>query len=994
LSYHCDMKKPTRKVKKAISKAVKKVRKTHKKSIVAKVSKKLTSYSHTTLEKKWQKYWQSKKTYAAADNSKKKKFYALIEFPYPSGDGLHVGHPRPYIGMDVIARKRRMEGYNVLYPIGWDAFGLPTENYAIKTGIQPSIVTKKNADTFRRQIQSIGISFDWSREINTTDPAYYRWTQWLFLQFFKRGLAYKKKMSINWCPKDLIGLANEEVINGKCERCGTPVEKREKEQWMLAITKYADRLDKDLDTVDYLERIKIQQRNWIGKSHGVNFKCKIKDVGIEVQMYNSVPQTYNAETFTVIAPEHALVHELIKGTEHEKPVSEFVAELQKKRAAGKFDLDTDPEGIFTGRYIENFAGTGRDLPIWIASYVVAEYGTGIVNASAHDERDWVFAKKYNIPLREVAEPLIIKTTGSDGIRQDAPLVERKAAVCIVKHWSEDKYLCLKWKANNWQGFVIGGIEGDENPAEAGKREIAEETGYTSAEYIKDIGGIVHSQFYHQVKKQNRFAHFMPLFFQLKNDDQKGIAQAEKDLHDIVWLSPEEVDRFVSHEDMKLVWDRVRGREKPIIKNGLLIEPAEFKGREWAEVREDIIDYLVKKGYAERQTNFKLRDWVFSRQRYWGEPIPVVHCDTCGTVAVPEKDLPIKLPKVEKYQPTETGESPLAAISKWVNVKCPTCKGPAKRETDTMPNWAGSSWYYLRYADPKNKKAFADKKKLEYWTPVDWYNGGMEHTTLHLLYSRFWHKFLFDLGLVPTSEPYQKRTSHGLILAQGGEKMSKSRGNVINPDSIITTVGADSLRLYEMFMGPFDQPIAWNTDNIAGVRRFIERVWKLREKILHLKSATMADVAADKILHKAIKKVSDDIESMGFNTAVSTLMITVNELEKVSALSRAQYEILLKVIAPFAPHVTEDLWISLGNKTTIHHSTWPTYDASLAADDEVTIIVQINGKMRGSFTAPAGATQAELETTAKELPEAKKWLEGKQVVKVIVVPKRLVNIVVV
>ena len=981
-------------------------------------------YDPATIEKKWQKKWETAKLDRATEDPQKKKFYGLIEFPYPSGQGLHVGHIRSNTAMDIISRKRRREGFEVLYPIGWDAFGLPTENYAIKTGIQPAIVTKKNTDTFRRQLKTLGFSFDWSREIDTTDPAYYRWTQWIFLRFLEKGLAYKKKMLINWCPKDLIGLANEEVVNGRCERCGTPVEKREKEQWMLAITKYADRLLDDLDArvpaaiplfvrkngedaahvnapfverwpvvciikhwsddkylcvdwkhnhwhgfvtggidegespadaavreikeetgytdarfvreigkvdsqfyqavkkvnrfahftavyielasgnrvevsedekrlqddiwvspdkmhdfithddtryvwdlftgakkqetkplLDWSERIKEGQRNWIGRSSGVNLRFKVKDMDLHFEMYDSIPQTFMAQTFTVIAPEHPAVYELVKGTDKEKEVMAFVEAIKAKKARKGFDHVKDMEGIFTGRYIE-YAPAGRMLPIWVASYALADYGSGIVNCSYHDERDYAFAKKYGIPLHPVLFP-------------------------------EDEALAEK------------------------------------------------------VRKQ-----------------------------EIFYREP----------------------------NGVLTEPAEFRGRRWDEARSGIISFIVKKGWGTRSTQYKLRDWIFSRQRYWGEPIPVIHCPKCGIVPVPDKDLPVKLPVVKDYQPTETGESPLAAIDKWVNVKCPKCKGAATRETDTMPNWAGSSWYYLRYADPKNSRAFADPKKLKYWTPVDWYNGGMEHTTLHLLYSRFWHKFLYDIGLVPTVEPYLKRTSHGLILAEDGEKMSKSKGNVINPDDLIRSFGADSLRLYEMFMGPFEQAISWNSDNIVGVRRFIERVWKMRAKVVgEAKQSVSLNPPAsrselDRTLHKAIKKVTEDIEAMRFNTAVSALMIATNELEKDETISRADYEALLQLLAPFAPHVTDELWASLGNTKSIHVSPWPSFDPALLSDDESTIILQINGKTRGSFMAPAGSGKDELEKLARESPDAQKWLRGKEVKRIITVPGKLVNIV--
>ncbi len=1012
-------------------------------------------YDHKKIEEKWQAFWEKNNLYTAIDPttstevSASKKFYALIEFPYPSGDGLHVGHIKSNTAMDIISRKRRMEGYNVLYPIGWDAFGLPTENYAIKTGKDPRVVTQENTDTFRRQLKSIGFSFDWSREVNTTNPAYYKWTQWIFLQFLKHNLAYKKKMQINWCPKDLIGLANEEVIDGKCERCGTLVEKRDKEQWMLAITKYADKLEGALDAMkpgtplievttgefaarpdkptvprsvilaiikhwekdeylcltsekhgwttfviggiekgeeavdcarreiieetgytdlkyvrtlgssvfarhfaphkdvnrlaevhglyfeltgpahtevaveeanhqkviwvpraqmeaalqpkitdwvfwqrfegkedkdisftippqpllDWPTAIKDSQRNWIGKSEGVNFKCTIKDLNINVEMYNSVPQSYHAETFTVIAPEHHLVAQLIAGTEKEKEIADFVKKIIQKKSEKGFDIDSDMEGIFTGRYIANFADTGRDLPIWIASYVIADYGTGIVNASAHDTRDFMFAKKYNIPLHPVVFPV--------------------------------------------------------DPIEATK--------VRNLEYC-----------------------------------------------------------YAREED------------------GVMAEPPQFKGRAWQEVRKDVIDHIVEKRYGVRKVNYKLRDWVFSRQRYWGEPIPVVHCEKCGIVPLPESELPLELPKVENYKPTENGESPLAAITDWVNTKCPTCGGPAKRETDTMPNWAGSSWYYLRYTDPKNAHAFASPEKLKYWTPVDWYNGGMEHTTLHLLYSRFWHKFLFDIGLVPTNEPYQKRTSHGLILAKGGEKMSKSKGNVINPDTIVNAVGADSLRLYEMFMGPFDQAIAWDENGIVGCRRFIERVWKLKEKI---NPQAAQNPSLEIIVNKAIKKVSEDIEAMRFNTAVSTLMIAANDLEKEVAASgsiRAEYyQTLLVLLAPFAPHVTEEIWQEMFKGTagvpaskiaSIHCLPWPVFDPTKIKEAIVTIPIQINGKTRATVSMSPDSTEEEVKNMALSMDEIKKWVvaptagdlksdQKLSIKKVIYVKGRLLNIVI-
>ena len=723
-------------------------------------------YDPQKIEKKWQEEWDKSGIYQAEDHSKKPKYYALIEFPYPSGDGLHVGHPRPYIGLDIIARKRRMEGFNVLYPVGWDAFGLPTENYAIKTGKNPRVVTKENSNTFRRQIQSLGVSFDWSREINTTDPKYYRWTQWIFLKFLEKGLAYKAKIPINWCPKCKIGLANEEVVDSNCERCGAPVEQKEKEQWMLAITKYAERLEKDLDDVDYPERVKTQQKNWIGRSEGALIQFD------DIEVFTTRPDTIFGATFVVIS--------------------------------GKEDK-------FTGRFVTNPA-TKEKIPVWEAEYVMSDYGTGaIMGVPADDERDLAFAKKYDLPIIE---------------------------------------------------------------------------NYT---------------------------------------------------------------------------------------------PAGFED------------------YGKQVTKFKLRDWIFSRQRYWGEPIPVIHCEICGIVPVPERDLPVKLPEVEKYEPGPDGESPLANITEWVNTKCPKCGGKAKRETDVMPNWAGSSWYFLAYLF--NKTGFTGPVSIENWKlqienfrhfmPVDWYNGGMEHTVLHLLYSRFWNKFLYDLELVPTSEPYKKRTSHGLILAEGGEKMSKSKGNVINPDTIVERFGADTLRLYEMFMGPFEQAIAWSESSLIGPRRFLEKVWRLRGRTSDTDSRGST---SENLMHQTIKKVSEDIESMGFNTAVSALMIYANTLDKQEKVSQTELETLLLLLAPFAPHITEELWASLGHKGSIHIENWPAYDQKKIEKDEITLAVQVNGKVRASLSVSRSQSEEEMRVAALSLVEIKKWLNGKEPKRVIIVPKRIISIV--
>ncbi len=973
-------------------------------------------YDHKKIEKKWQKEWDKKKIYKAADFSKKPKFYSLIEFPFPSGDGMHTGHLRSNTAMDIISRKRRMEDYNVLYPIGWDAFGLPTENYAIKTGQHPKAVTKKNTDNFRRQLKAAGFSFDWSREINTSDPEYYRWTQWIFLQMYKKGLAYKKKMVINWCPKDKIGLANEEVIDGKCERCGTPVEKREKEQWMLAITKYADRLDKDLDTVDFQERIKIQQRNWIGKSEGaeISFELKFANAKLNenrgprgekahIKVFTTRADTLFGVTYIVLAPEHLWVtlalDENHKGVlANADEVKKYATEAKKKDEIERTSADKTKTGVELKGVKAINPATGEEIPIFVADYVLANYGTGAVMAvPAHDERDFEFAKKYNLPIKPVIAPLRVDHRNPHVAGKK--IVFRKGILGIIWDPKRKKYLGLRWKTQPWTTFVVGGIEGDEDPIEAARREIMEETGYSNLTYKKSIIGPVQSEFFAAHKDVNRVAHTWTILFELGEGEPAPITDEEKAKHEIIWLDEKDITpERMAHAEMDLILDRMKYGEKAYPGEGVLVGSGAFSGQESQNTKKKIAEK-----YGKIVTTYKLRDWIFSRQRYWGEPIPMVHCENCaknnpetnGWVPVPEKDLPVKLPNVKNYVPTDSGESPLAAITKWVNTKCPVCKGKAKRETDTMPNWAGSSWYYLRYTDPKNKKALADPKKLDYWTPVDWYNGGMEHTTLHLLYSRFWHKFLFDQGLVPTSEPYRKRTSHGLILAEGGVKMSKSIGNVVNPDSIIEAYGADTLRLYEMFMGPFDQPVAWSTDGIVGPRRFLERVWKLQEKI----DTTPPNLGGDgggieSLIHQTIKKVSEDIEAMQFNTAVSSLMILLNAFDKKEKIAKSYAEHFLQLLAPFAPHIAEELWKNLGHSTSVHLASWPAFNPAKLQKQELTIVVQVNGKMRGEFRADPEITQETAIHMAKSVPEVVKWIENKEVKKEIYVKGRLVNIVVV
>ena len=815
-------------------------------------------YNPKKIEKKWQSYWEKNKLYEAKDFSKKPKYYCLIEFPYPSGDGLHVGHVRSYTAMDIIARKRRMEGYNVLYPIGWDAFGLPTENYAIKTGIHPKIVTEKNIKKFKKQLKSLGLSFDWSREINTSDPEYYKWTQWIFLQFFKKGLAYQAKIPINWCPQCKIGLANEEVINGRCERCGAKVEQKEITQWLLKITKYADRLIKDLDKVNFLEKIKIQQINWIGKSYGTTVKFQIFNAKFQIDVFTTRVDTIFGVTAVVIAPEHPFVAEILKSkTKNIKEIKEYLKQSRFKSEFERTKPEKEKTGVFTGFYAINPINSEK-VPIWIGDYVVASYGGGAVMVvPAHDSRDYEFAKKYGLEIKKVIE----------------------------------------------------------NPKS-------------------------------------------------KNKNQN---------------------------------DKLKILEEAFTEDGILINSGQFNGLSSEEAREKITDWLEKRNLGKKTVQYKLRDWIFSRQHYWGEPIPIIHCKRCGFVPVDEKDLPVKLPYVKKYQPTGTGKSPLANIKEWVNTKCPKCGGPAERETDTMPNWAGSSWYFLRYLDPKNKKEFAQMKKLKYWLPVDWYNGGMEHTTLHLLYSRFWHKFLFDLKKVPTPEPYQKRTSQGMVLGEGGEKMSKSRGNVVNPDDLIKEFGADALRLYEMFMGPFDQAISWDPHGIEGTFRFLNKVWIIGQQKINKKAKNNK---LEKLLHQTIKKVSEDIEAMNFNTAISALMIFINQCFEEKEIPFSIWKNFLLILAPFAPHLTEELWQSLKNKTSkpkafksIHHQPWPKYDKKLIEEDTFELIIQINGKLRHKIIVSADISQKEAEKLVLAEEKIKKIIGDQKIKKIIFVPKRLINIVI-
>lgn len=802
----------------------------------------MREYNPNEIEKKWQKIWDENEVYKTKTDKEMPKFYALVEFPYPSGEGLHVGHPRPYTALDIVSRKRRYEGYNVLFPIGWDAFGLPTENYAIKNKIHPTMVTEKNVARFKSQLKSIGFSFDWSKEINTTDPHYYKWTQWIFLKLFEKGLAYKQQMPINWCSSCKIGLANEEVVNGGCERCGGEVVRKVKNQWMLKITEYADKLISDLDKVDYIDRVKTQQTNWIGKSEGMEVDFQIAEKKDKLKVFTTRPDTLFGATYMVIAVEHPLIDKYKDQITNMQEVLDYKEMVSKKSDFERTEMSKIKTGVqLNGLYAINPA-TGLEIPIWISDYVLMTYGTGAIMAvPGHDERDWEFATKFNLPIVEV-------------------------------------------------------ISGGDIKTEA----------YTST----DSGILVNSGFLNDME--------------------------------------------------------VKGAQKAMAK------------------------WLEEKELGTVKTNFKLRDWVFSRQRYWGEPIPLIHCEECGWVPVPENQLPVLLPNVENYEPTDSGESPLANIHDWVNTTCPKCGGPGKRETDTMPNWAGSSWYFLRYIDPLNEEEFASQEALEYWLPVDWYNGGMEHTTLHLLYSRFWHKFLYDIGLVPTPEPYAKRTSHGMILGDNSEKMSKSRGNVINPDEIVKSFGADTLRTYEMFIGDFEKSVPWSENGVRGCRRFLERVWRLQELLVGGKGYTPE---LESIIHKTIKKVSHDFETLKFNTGIAALMTLSNHFNDYGSIRAADFETFLMLLNPVAPHITEELWEINGLTGKLYENTWPKFDEEKTKDDVIEMPIQVNGKVRGKVEVNVTDTQDMVREKSLADENISKFLEGKTIVKEIFVMGKIYNIVV-
>lgn len=933
------------------------------------------------VEKKWQEYWENHHTFEAHIDKSKEKYYYLVEFPYPSGAGLHVGHVRSYTALDTLARKKRLMGYNVLFPMGWDAFGAPAEQYAIKNHIHPSIAVKENIKTFKSQIEKLGISFDWSREFATTDPEYYKWTQWQFLQFFKHGMAYKAKKNINWCPKCKMGLSNEDSSGGVCERCGTQVVQKEKEQWMLRMSDYAEDLIDGLNDTDFQERTKVAQINWIGKSTGAEVDFKLKQVNEKLTVYTTRPDTLYGVTFMVIAPEHPYV-DLYSGLiKNMNEVIDYREQTNKKTEFERTQLVKDKTGIKLEGLSAINPINNKEIPIYISDYVMMNYGTGAIMAvPAHDTRDYDFAKKFGIDIIQVLE----EETGTPHSDES----KKNSIVAIVYDEKQDKYLTINWGNNGGRLFVGGTIKENESSLECAIREIAEETGYTDISLVKTAFKINHH--YYAYNKDKYFnIQATPFLFTLNSDKMVSQNLDDDEKFQVEWVSKDIIQKEVVDELHKKSFEYTVN-ETAMVGDGIHINSDVLDGLHKEEAISKMISYLEEKGIGRKKTNYKLQDWIFTRQRFWGEPIPLIYCDDCGWVAVPDEDLPVLLPNVAEYEPTDDGESPLARIEEFVNTTCPHCGKPAKRETDTMPNWAGSSWYWLRYMDPHNDKEFASREALEYWGKVDWYNGGMEHATRHLLYARFWNQFLYNIGLVPNKEPFKVRASHGMILGEGGVKMSKSLGNVINPDDIVAEYGADTLRTYEMFIGDYEKEATWSEQGLNGCKRYLDRVVSLGEKV---NDSLEYSSELEKDIHKTIKKVTEDIDALKFNTAVSSLMILLNKMEKMDSISKKDYRTYLTLLNPIAPHITEELneEYQLGN--AICESSWPSYEEDKLVDSEKEIAVQVNGKVRATILVHIDDTDDIIKEKALSEDNVKKHIEGKEIVKIIVIKGKIVNIVV-
>ena len=939
------------------------------------------------IEAKWQKKWVEEGTFNTTNDNSKEKYYILTEFPYPSGTGLHIGHPRSYTALDTVARMKRMQGLNILFPMGWDAFGAPAEQYAIKNKIHPKEAVEENVKTFRRQLQDLGLSFDWSREFSTTDPEYYKWTQWQFLKFFEHGLAYKAKKNINWCEKCKTGLSNEDSAGGVCERCGDKVTQKEKEQWLLKMTEYAEDLLEGLKDTDYDEKIKTAQINWIGKSVGVDVKFEIKSNNKTIDdltVFTTRADTLFGATFMVVAPEHPIT------LNHQKEIKNIdEIKAYQKAATYKTELErTQLNKEKTGVEIEGITAinpaNNEEIPIYISDYVMMNYGTGAIMAvPAHDERDFEFASKYNIPIKQVIAPSYVA--------EDNPPIEgkentkRNVVMVVITNKDKTKYLALDWVKEGWKSFVAGGVEEGEDIKEAALREALEESGYKNIiiDYISNF--YYKDKFYASHKDLNRDIIAHVAYAHIEDDELLERNEEEKKLHNIVWLDKKEVLNFMNKPVKECIEWFYEG-EKPWIGDGEIINSDFINGLNKEDAINKMIEWLEAKKLGSKKVNYKLQDWIFSRQRFWGEPIPLIYCEKCDWVPVPEAELPVLLPEVTEYEPTDDGESPLAKIDEWVNTTCPICNAPAKRETDTMPNWAGSSWYWLRYMDPKNTKEFASQEALKYWGQVDWYNGGMEHATRHLLYARFWNQFLYNIGLVPYKEPFKIRVAHGMILAPDGQKFAKSKGNGVSPDEVIAEYGADALRLYMCFIGDYEKDVSWNNEGPKGTRKFLDRVARLFDKVNDNENYTN-----EFIVNKTIKKVTYDIENMKYNTAVSSLMIMLNELEKQEAVSKADYITFLQLLNPIAPHLTEELNEKLGG-IPISQMNWPEYDDTKIIEETITIGIQVNGKVRGSIEVNDDMAEEEVKDLAQNEENVKKHLVGKEIKKIIYINKKIVSIV--
>ena len=930
------------------------------------------------IEEKWQKYWEEHKSFEAVTGSDKEPYYILVEFPYPSGSGLHVGHVRSYTAQDAMARMMRMQGKNVLFPMGWDAFGAPAEQYAIKNHIHPKEAVKENIKTFKRQMQTLGFSFDWDREFSTTDPEYYKWTQWQFLQFYKHGMAYKDTVPVNWCPNCKTVLSNEDAAGGVCERCGTQVVQKEKSQWMLRMSDYSEDLLKGLDDTNFAEKVKLGQINWIGKSIGAEVTFKIDGHEEEFTVFTTRCDTLFGATYCVLAPEHKLV-DVITTDEKKSEVEAYKEACLLKNEMERTELNKEKTGVFTGAYAINPVN-GAKIPIYISDYVLASYGTGAIMAvPAHDERDYEFATKFNIPIIQVLE----EVTGTPHEGE----TKKNSIVAILYDEANDKYLTVNWHEMGGRLFIGGTIKEGETSLDCAIREIKEETGYKDIELVHELPKINHHYYAYNKDKYFNIESTGFLFKLVSNaQDEQNLDDDEK--FDLEWVDKNTIMAEVNDGLHKKTFEYALA-PGAMEGDGIHINSGFLDGLNKEDAISKMLEFLEENNCGKKQVNYKMRDWIFSRQRFWGEPIPMIYCEHCGWQPMNEEDLPLLLPDVAEYEPTDNGESPLAKIDTWVNTTCPKCGGPAKRETDTMPNWAGSSWYFLRFMDPHNTHEFAGMDAMKYWRRVDWYNGGMEHTARHLLYARFWVQFLYNIGLVPSKEMIWTRVSHGMVLGSDNQKMSKSKGNVINPDDIVNEYGADTLRVYEMFMGDYQSDCPWSTDSLKGCKRFLDKVIRLKEKVV---DGDKYSDALEKIIHKSIKKVQNDLVTMSFNTAISTLMILANSYDEMTNITKEDYHLLLTLLNPIAPHITEELNEQLGYKP-ICESSWPVYDEAKTIDDEKEIGVQVNGKLRSSIKISINEDEESIKSKALSEENVKRHIEGKEVVKIIVIPGRIVNIVV-